>query len=244
MRNSKMNRYNTIISEAKNSKAGRAHGIAVLLAALLLMISATAGVFAGGVTFEGQSEGFFFSPGGKDAPTNVFEGTDALMPGDSISENIGVRNSSPDEVKLYMRALGATDEDKDFLSQLSLSVDSESGEVFNSPASEKAGLTEWTLLGTLAPGGSTTLAMTLSAPIEMGNEYQNASGEVNWQFMAEVPVEEDPDDPDEPGEPAEPGNPDGGSGGRTGDSTNLILPIALLLGAGGGIVLIRRRRKA
>ena len=207
--------------------------IALLAVLVVMMTSLTA--FAGGVTYEGGADSFVFSPGGSESPTNLFENFDELMPGDELTEKIDVKNNSGESVKIYMRALWGDESVDNFLSQLQLSVDSADTNIFDAPASVTASLTEWTLLGTLASGGSTTLDVKLSVPKNMGNEYQNAKGTVNWQFMAEVPDDEEDDDPDEEG---------GGGGSKTGDYTKIGIWIGLVVIAAVIIaVFISRRRR-
>ena len=91
-------------------------------------------------------------------------------------------------------------------------------------------MTEWVYLGTFYSGAEIDLNVTLDVPIDLGNEYQEAVGYLEWQFkVEELPVE--PDDPKPP---------------QTGDTTNLTLYIALA--SVSGLVLIfllvfGRRRK-
>lgn len=243
---------NMIASKSKRSKAGRAHGVAVLLAALLLMISATAGVFAGSVSYEGEAEGFVFTPGSSSSPTDLFSNFSDVMPGDSLTEEIEVRNNSDETRTIYMRALAPSDADKDFLSQLQMKVSSSDGDtVFDSTADQTAGLTDWVDIGSYASGSSKKLSVEITVPIEMGNDYQNAAGDVKWQFMT---VEESEDDPAPTPNPNPNPNPDpdnpadsgktGGGGAKTGDETNLALPIIIVAAAAAGLVIIRRRRKS
>lgn len=241
---------NMIASKSTKSKAGRAHGIAVLLAALLLMTSATAGVFAGSVSYEGEAEGFVFTPGSSSSPTDLFSNFSDVMPGDSLTEEIEVRNNSDETRTIYMRALAPSDADKDFLSQLQMKVSSSDGDtVFDSTADQTAGLSDWVGIGSYASGSSKKLSVEITVPIEMGNDYQNAAGDVKWQFMT---IEESEDDPNpnptptpnpDPDNPADSGKT-GGGGAKTGDENSLALPIAAVAAAAAGAVIIRRCRRS
>lgn len=86
-----------------------------------------------------------------------------------------------------MRALGAEEGSEDFLSQLKLTVKPVAGDtnLFEAPADQTDGLTEWKSLGTFEPGASITLEVTLEVPIELGNEYMNSIGYLDWQFGVE-----------------------------------------------------------
>jgi hypothetical protein len=85
--------------------------------------------------------------------------------------------------------------------------------MFDAAANETAQLTDWVYLGTLYSGGEVNLDVILSVPVEMGNEFQNQIGFLDWEFkIEELPVEKD--DPKAP---------------QTGDNTNTSLWFALAI---------------
>ena len=86
---------------------------------------------------------------------------------------------------------------------------------FEGTAEELDGLAENVLLGTFEKGDSTVLTAKLSVPIELGNEYANRVGEVDWVFVAE-----------ELNNPAP----------ETGDTTNANPYVGLLVAAGVAVV--------
>lgn len=188
---------------------------------------------AGKVTYDGNSQKFIFAPGSELSPTDLFSDFKNVMPGDSITQKITVRNESSNEVKvkIYMRSLGAHEDSVDFLSKLHLKVNKSGSNtmpyMFDAAADQTDGLTDWVLLGTLYSGGEVNLDVTLTVPIDLGNEYQDAVGYLDWEFkVEEYPVE--------PGDPTPP---------PTGDNSKIYLWLMIAIGGVVLIVLIPKRRK-
>ena len=141
----------------------------------------------GNVSYEGQSQGFIFKPGSSNSPTDLFENFKNIMPGDEITETIEVINNSNNrkKVKIYMKALGSQNGSDAFLSQLHLTVKEGGKVLFNSAANRTDQLSNWVLLGEFNYGDKKTLDLTLSVPIELNNDYQNAIGYLSWSFKVE-----------------------------------------------------------
>jgi hypothetical protein len=225
--------------------------ILLTLTALLISTAITASA-KGTVTYDGEAQNFIFAPGSTYSPTDLFENFKNVMPGDSLTQQITVKNDASDQVyvKIYLRSQGATEETTEFLSQLkmtvALSADSATSQLFDAAADQTDGLTDWVLLGTLYSGGEVNLDVTLTVPIELGNEYQNALGEINWQFkVEEYPVEKD--DPTEsetpnPGQPSDdttkPNQTGTASSPKTGDTAQIGLYCGLLVGSVGLLICI------
>ena len=188
---------------------------------------------AGTVTYSADSSKFIFEPGSSHSPTDLFTEYKGLMPGDSVRQDITVKNDSSYgvKVKLYVRSHGAHEDSVDFLSKLHLTVakseNNEMAYMFDAPADQTGGMTDWVYLGTLYSGGEVNLILNLDIPIELGNEYQDAIGYIDWEFKAEeLPI--DPDDPEPP---------------QTGDNSNLYLYAMLASVSGIALIILIPKRK-
>ena len=218
--------------------------ISALALALLLLLSMGATAFAESkVTYEGGAEKFVFLPGSEYTETDLFENFKGVMPGDVITQEITVQNNytKAEKVKIYLRAVVhdeqgnplseevARTEDlvsmQDFLSQLTMTVKQGDKVLFSASPDELDGLKESVLLGAFPGKSYTKLVVELSVPIELGNEYANRVGEVDWVFTAEEVTKTV----------------------QTGDDSDLILWAALmtlsLVTAAGVILTLNRKNK-
>ena len=176
----------------------------ILLAiALILSLSVTAFAADSTVTFKGAQEGFEFQPGSEYTATDLFDNFKNVMPGDQLTETIQIKNDATDcdYIKLYMRAVVHDENDnplsekvaetetvatmQDFLSQLTMRIYNGDELIYNASPDEAGALANNVLLGTLSKGESLNLRVELDVPIELGDEYANRVGEVDWVFLAE-----------------------------------------------------------
>lgn len=162
---------------------------ALLLA--MLMMSATAQAAGARVTFENEKEKFEFAPGSEFSTSDLFPNFKMVMPGDTLSQAITVRNESDMQVRIYIQAKEDVQEPYgEFLNQLHMTVTAKNKEIFDAQADEKDGLAKRKLLGIFKQKGQTELLVKLEVPIEMGNEHMNKLGVIPWTFI----VEEIPED--------------------------------------------------
>jgi len=187
----------------------------------------------GEVTYGGKADQFIFAPGSYESPTDLFPEFKDVMPGDTLTQKITVRNEASNKVKvkIYLRSLGANDDaSAAFLSQLQLQVaksaDNAMGYMFDAAADQTAQLTDWVCLGTLYSGGEVDLDVTLHVPVTLDNTFQDYAGYLDWEFM----IEEFPIESDDPTPP-------------TGDSFNAALWLAVMGGAAAMIAFLFVWRK-
>lgn len=210
--------------------------VSMILLCLLLLLNLTMTAFAEGtVTYDGNAREFIFLPGSEYSPTDLFSDFKNVLPGDTITQQIQIRNdvSKNVKIKVYMRSLGAQEETDAFLSQMKLTVQQKEDSIlFAAPADETAQLTDWVYLGTVYSGGEITLDVSLEVPITMGNDYQNEIGYIDWEFkVEELPIE--PLDPEPP---------------KTGDASNIQLYAGLMVVSLAALILLlltnKRMKKA
>lgn len=176
----------------------------VLMLLMVMSLASTAFAASPSITFNGFSKGFDFQPGSEYTETDLFGSFKNVMPGDTVTETITFTNSAADcdFVNLYMRAeahdetanpLSSKVAEKEtvvtmteFLSKLSMKVWNGTELIYDASPDELDGLKTNKFLGTYRSGEKATLKVELNVPIELGNEYANRVGEVDWIFHVEA----------------------------------------------------------
>ena len=176
----------------------------LLLTLVLLLNLAVPASAKSSVIYDAASNKFIFTPGTQNHPENLFDEFQNVMPGDTLTEEIQIRNNKANgvKIKVYLRSLGAQSESDEFLSQLHMTVKQRGKSIlFDAPADQTAQLDDWVYLGTIYSGGKITLDVTLEVPITLGNEFQHyrTVGYLDWEFKVdEYPIEDsDPKTGDE-----------------------------------------------
>ena len=222
--------------------------LSILLLALIMTISSALTLYAedGSVTYKGSTKEFIFEPGSDYSVTDLFPNFKDVMPGDTLTQKITVRNDMAHYfiIKVSLRALGAHEGSEEFLSQLKLTVkrSDEQGttDIFDASADQTAQLTDWVTLGEFYAGQTVDLDLTLEVPIELGNDFKDKIGYLDWEFwVEEFPTGNGWTPPPPSGTPsAEEG------AAKTGDDANLALWYSLLgVSAVGLIILFFWRKK-
>ena len=171
-----------------------------LVMTLVLVVALAAPAFAAtaSITYKGQKDQFVFDPS-----TDLFRNFKGVMPGYTLEQSITFTNKSTDSnyVKLYVRAVAHDTSNpltkpvkdnetipsmEDFLSQLDMEVYCGKKQIFKASPDELGGMKNKVLLGTFKKNASATLTVKLNVPIELGNEYANRMGEVDWIFTVEA----------------------------------------------------------
>ena len=204
--------------------------------ALCMGLAPAAFAAGSSVSFKDYEEVFVLVGGSEYSATDLFDGFKNIMPGDELRQVVSVGNDHSNEVNIYMRAVPHGDDNPliydeefeaqdgkdqdgvegvrdetiatmlDFLAQLEMTINWNGSAIYEGPVPPAGGPEEAVLLGAFAPGESKDLEVVLSVPIEMGNDYMNRVGEVDWVFTVEELDPEDPPTPPTP--PVDPGDPE------------------------------------
>ncbi len=163
---------------------------AALLTGVILASMPLSGVYAGdtSVTYAGRAEEFVFIPD----TTDLFDNFKQVVPGDTRSQKITVRNTSTKTVEIFLRAEAVEPQFIAFLRDLTLSVTVEpNSSWYNSSAADMGttGMTTNRSLGRFRRGADLDITVNLTVPITWSNQFQGGYGEVVWVFTV---IEDEP----------------------------------------------------
>lgn len=154
------------------------------------------------VILQGDSDGIVFID--EDKPFLEAEG---MIPGDSVSRTMIIKNSYDYPFKVYMRAERVTPiEEYDLFNKLQLEILYKDKLIYEGSASGEGGLNKDIYLGIYKPGEEANLyaKVHLDGP-STGNEYKNKFAQVNWIFTTVRQEDENKVNPEvKPSNPVEP----------------------------------------
>lgn len=150
-----------------------------------------------------EKVGFSFNRDNAD----LFDNFKGVMPGDKLTQDIyvenkadGISGSTSFEIYLYAEngeisnlVNGKTPDD--LFSKIKFKVNMDGKELELKKTDDNVNGVN---LGNFDLNESKKLQVTMEVPIELGNEYQNAEGKINWYFYAQQGESEDIVDPDVP----------------------------------------------
>ncbi len=161
----------------------------IILSVLILCLCVETVRADSGITYKGGSEIFIVVD-----DSNLFDNFANVMPGDELESKFTITNAfeDADYVEFYLSVLPhgkdnpmtvdekSIKEMEDFMSQLTLSLTSGKKEYYSGEANMAS--FERTYLGKFELGDTVSYTVHLSVPVELGNEYADRQGEVDWIF--------------------------------------------------------------
>lgn len=152
-------------------------------------------------------------------PENFLARLNLLAPGDSVESEITVNNTDSKEHEFWTSVDVA---DSRLGDALILKIVKGGEVLYDGPLSEMPDLS----LGKYAPGASEKISVTLSLPVEIGNNAGGIGGTINWKFRVDATEEAEPIP----------------VGPKTGDDIMISITICLLSFAGLIIVYLFEKR--
>ena len=183
------------------------------------------------VEFRGGAEGFIRT--GDDFFSNWTE----LMPGDTMTGKVKIRNKYKKGIELYFQTQNL--KGAELLKQLDLTITSTDGTVIYDGKMDKP-LTKGILLGEYPTGTEGYMNYTVHVPEELTNKYALLSSRVKWIYTTKISEKvKKPTVTPEPGKPTDPVK----GGVKTGDTHDAVPYLALALAAALMIAVALRRKK-
>lgn len=114
-------------------------------------------------------------------PEDFFTELGHIVPGDSITEEVTIKNTKDVITKYYLSTEGVegvTEKGLELLDKLQLKIVANDKVIYNG----KANKIENELLGEYKPNGTGKLSFTITVPSELGNEFADLSSMIRWHF--------------------------------------------------------------
>ena len=159
------------------------------------------------VEITGKKDTFAFTPGSVYSSSDLFPEFKNAFPGDTLTQQIYIDHKGVGlgSVRLYLRVLphsdtnlpqdavrkheGSVAEMNDFLSQLEMKIWKGSKKtvtpIYVSSPDQPGSLAQFKELAVFKKNARGVLTVELHIPAEMGNEYADRMGEMDWEFMIE-----------------------------------------------------------
>ena len=126
---------------------------------------------------------------------NFFGNLGNLLPGDSVSETVTIRNNGRNKIDYYISLEydDLTDEERNLLNNINLVIKKENGTILSE--SKLYNLNK-ILLGTYNLNDSENIIFEVSLPKELDNEFSKILAKVKWKFSVDlIDYSEDEDNP-------------------------------------------------
>lgn len=194
------------------------------------------------IHFSGQDQGFTLDTGQPIDDPDLFSGFKNVMPGDTLTQMITITNKNKDSdyIALYLEIQEHDDVKnplsnhpdnneesvesmKQFTEQLTLRLIHNDELIFE--GAPHVGNTS-IKLGEFEPNETSVITAELTVPHDMGNDFANRFGEVDWRFTAEG-LDRETGIPTKPNKPGKPGKP-----ADTSTGTNASFWLVSLITAG------------
>lgn len=119
--------------------------------------------------------------------SSLFDNLSGFMPGDTRTQKLIVESASGNSGKfnIYMYAVNSVS--SSFIDNFVLNLNGTNSNILKASEANDANIiaAKRVLLGAFNPGDNKTINVSLTLPIETGNNFQNAEGTVEWHFYAE-----------------------------------------------------------
>lgn len=116
---------------------------------------------------------------------HFFDNLGGLLPGDSVSEDVKILNSSKNDIKYYLsvESNDLTDSERKLLENINLIIKTKDGKVLST---NKLLNVKNISLGDYKPGEGENLVLEISLPKELDNEFSKILTKVLWKFSLET----------------------------------------------------------